>query len=354
MSEIRSVSVVPIESINLADFHIIDVRSPKEFQEFHIEGATNVPIFSNEEREKVGTTYKQVGKEEAKMLGLSIVSPKLPQMVELLKGLAVSNRKPYLIYCARGGMRSNSFATVMKLMGLDCCQLIGGIRSYRQFIMAKLEQYSKTPKPFIVLEGLTGTRKTDILEVLQEEGYPVINLEKLAGHRGSIFGEIGNEGRSQKMFDRDLFRRLQQIDQHPNYIIESESKRIGRVVVPDWILNGKEEGKRLHIHYPLESRVQSICETYQPELFHDQIGEALHLLKKRLASEVYERILLFFHDKDYENVVRVLLMSYYDPKYNFTADQYRSPVIELAIENLEDGLVKVKNMIQKLQLHSYC
>ncbi|WP_408011540.1 tRNA 2-selenouridine(34) synthase MnmH [Pseudalkalibacillus sp. A8] len=354
MSESRSVPIVSIESINLSDFHIIDVRSPKEFEEFHIESATNVPIFTNEEREQVGTTYKQIGKDDAKMLGLSIVSPKLVQMVETLKDQEKIHNKPFLIYCARGGMRSNSFATVMKLIGLDCCQLMGGIRSYRQSIMSGLERLSKMAKPFIVLEGLTGSRKTDILEVLQEEGYPVINLEELAGHRGSIFGKIGNEGQSQKQFERDMFKRLQEIEQAAYYIIESESKRIGRVVVPEWILKGKETGKRIHINYPFERRVQSICETYQPGLYHDEIGEALHHLKKRIKPEVYEIMLQSYHAENYENVVRLLLQSYYDPKYNYAADRYRSPVIELEIENLDQGKTMVKNTIEKIQTHSYC
>ncbi len=354
MSESRSVPIVSIESINLSDFHVIDVRSPNEFQAFHVEGATNVPLFTNEEREIVGTTYKQIGKDEAKILGLSIVSPKLVKMVETLKDRSQKDDKPFLIYCARGGMRSSSFATVMKLMGVDCYQLIGGIRSYRQYIMAGLEYFSKMSKPFIVLEGLTGTRKTDILEVLQEEGYPVINLELLAGHRGSIFGRIGKEGRSQKQFERDLLKRLQEIEQASYYIIESESKRIGRVVIPDWILEGKETGTRIHINYPFERRVQSICETYQPEVYHDEIGEALHQLKKRIKTDVYEIILQSYHDGDYENVVRLLLNSYYDPKYNFAADRYRSSVIELDIGNFDQGIKMVKDTIEDIQTHSYC
>lgn len=344
-----NVQVVSIELVERNDYHIIDVRSPAEFQDFHIKGARNVPIFSNEERADVGTTYKQVGKEEAKMLGLSIVSPKLVHMVNALKEIQKTDDKPFLIYCARGGMRSNSFATVMSMMGIQCFQLEGGIRSYRQKIVAGLEAFKQNEKPFVVLEGLTGSRKTDLLEVLEEEGYPVLNLEQMAGHRGSIFGEVGTDGQTQKAFDRNLFERLNQIGNPDYFLIESESKRIGKAVVPDWILKGKESGKRLHIHYPIEKRVRSICETYQPELHHEHLNEALVRLKKRMDPKLYNEISSFFHEQNYENVVRLLLEHYYDPKYTYTANQYNSHSINVHMDDLQSGLQKIKSILRKFE-----
>ncbi|MGM7701279.1 tRNA 2-selenouridine(34) synthase MnmH [Pseudalkalibacillus sp. Hm43] len=341
-----NVQVVSVESVEWNDFHIIDVRSPSEFREFHINGAINVPIFSNEERAKVGTMYKQVGKEEAKMLGLSIVSPKLVEMVSRLKDIHHSIEKPILVYCARGGMRSSSFATVMSLMGLPCYQLQGGIRAYRQKIVSGLRFYHQNQVPFVVLEGLTGSRKTDILERLSIEGYPVLNLEEMAGHRGSIFGQVGTEAQSQKAFDRNLYDRLSDIGETDYYLIESESKRIGKVIIPDWILSGKAYGKRIHIHYPFEKRVQAICATYKPEDHHDHLGEALQRLKKRMKPELFHDLMNDFQKHQYENVVRVLLEHYYDPRYQFTADQYVTSPTHVHMEDLGEGLAKVREILQ--------
>ncbi len=343
-----NVQVVSIESVQLNDFHIIDVRSPAEFREFHINGAINVPIFSDEERAQVGTMYKQVGKEEAKMLGLSIVSPKLVKMVSGLKEIRASKEKPFLIYCARGGMRSGSFATVMSLMGIPCCQLNGGIREYRRMIVTGLRSYHQNQKPFVVLEGMTGSRKTDILERLTVEGYPVLNLEEMAGHRGSIFGQVGTEAQSQKAFDRNLYDRLSEIGETNYYLIESESKRIGKVIIPDWILNGKAHGQRIHIHYPFEKRVQAICATYKPEAHHDHLREALMRLRKRLKPELFHDITNDFQKHHYENVVRVLLEHYYDPKYQYTSNQYVTSPTHIHMEDLEEGLAKVRKI-----LHDY-
>ncbi|WP_349410613.1 tRNA 2-selenouridine(34) synthase MnmH [Pseudalkalibacillus sp. SCS-8] len=345
MSDHPTVRVLPLHTIHFEDYHIIDVRSPGEFAEFHIEGAHSIPIFNDEERAEVGTTYKQVGKEEAKMLGLSLVTPKLVSIVEKLKELKQAEDKPFLIYCARGGMRSHSVATVVNLMGMTSYQLEGGIRAYRQSIVSGLTGYAAKPKPFFVIEGLTGTRKTDLLEALEDEGYPVLNLERMAGHRGSIFGEIGTVGKSQKMFERELFNRLTEIGHTDYYIIESESKRIGKVLLPDWILNGKEKGTRLYIDYPFEKRVKTICETYEPEQYEPQIREALLHLKKRMAPDLFNDVLDCFDRQDYHQAVRLLLEQYYDPRYRYTARHYQSEPIRILMEDLEEGLAEIKRLL---------
>ncbi|WP_257350508.1 tRNA 2-selenouridine(34) synthase MnmH [Pseudalkalibacillus decolorationis] len=354
MTDQDAVPVIKLQSCELSDYHLIDVRSPGEFEEFHIEGANSVPLFTNEERAEVGTTYKQIGKEEAKELGLSIVSPKLSWMFNNLKQLNDTIDKPFLIYCARGGMRSKSVATVMKMMGMSCYQLEGGIRSYRKSIVASLDHYQEQSKPFVVLEGLTGTRKTDYLEILQEEGYPVLNLEQMAGHRGSIFGQVGIEGKSQKQFDQALFKRLQELEEASFYIIESESKRIGRVLLPDCILDGKEQAHRIHITLPFEKRVNYICSVYEPELYTDEIGEALSKLQKRLTPTVAEIVMDAFKRSDYKEIVRQLLQHYYDPRYDHAAKQYQSSVTELSIDHFETGLKRIRSAIQEAEASFAC
>ncbi|MFD3445633.1 tRNA 2-selenouridine(34) synthase MnmH [Microbacteriaceae bacterium 4G12] len=344
---------VPTVMIDELDetYTLIDVRSPAEFAEFHIPGAINVPVFSNEERAQVGTVYKQVGREAAKALGIQIVSPKLPEIYAQLKALHDHEGPPIVIYCWRGGMRSKSLAVTMSMMELPVRQLIGGIRSYRQQITDDFKARLDLQKPFLVLEGNTGTAKTLILERLTKEGYPVLSLEQLASHRGSAFGGIGLMNRSQKMFDSLLYERLQQLQDAPYYIIEAESKRIGNIVLPEFLLEGKENGIRIHLHAPMEFRVQTICEMYQFSKFYTDFTHGIEVLKKHMGPSLYAEVQDSFSQKNYEHCVRLMLEHYYDPRYEFAAGQYHTPLHSLHIESLEDGVQKVKQQIEHIIHH---
>lgn len=319
---------------------LIDVRSPGEFEEFHIPGAENLPLFTNEERAEVGTLYKQKGPETAKARGLEIVSPKLPELYRRVKALSETSDET-VIYCWRGGMRSRSLAMFMTMMGTPCLQLKGGIRSYRKLIVAELERYAALRKPFIVIRGYTGSQKTDILQALMKKGYPVLDLEGLAGHRGSIFGSVGLSPKSQKAFDRDLWRRLKELDDAPYYIIEGESKRIGRVVLPDFIMKGKETGVHFFIEYPFEKRVRAIYEAYDPEKNFTQLSEAYVRLRKyldgRLAAELDEA----FSTRDWERVIRLLLENYYDPRYRHKHKEYQQKSTVIAASSVEEAVEKL-------------
>lgn len=327
----------------------IDVRSPAEYEEFHIDGAINIPIFSNEERAQIGTLYKQVGQDEAKELGVQFFSKKLPALYELYKDCLNQHQDhKIIVYCWRGGMRSGSIVTFMAMMGLPLIQLEGGIRSFRKLIQAELESFATINRKYIVLEGNTGTRKTDILLALQKQQYPVIDLEGLAGHRGSTFGGIGLKPKTQKEFERDLWMRLWELKDSPYYIVEAESKRIGRITLPDFIVKGKEEGMRIHIHAPLESRINAICETYQFQDYHDEFIRAVEIIKKRIKPDVYQQIFDSFNNKDYKTFVKLLLEEYYDPRYTYAADQYDTPIQDIVIEGTMDGIMKVREQIKNI------
>ncbi|MFC7393389.1 tRNA 2-selenouridine(34) synthase MnmH [Scopulibacillus cellulosilyticus] len=323
---------------------LIDVRSPGEFKEFHIPGAVNVPLFSNDERAMIGTLYKQKGPHIAKAKGLEIVSPKLPKMYEKIKSQA-DEKEHTVIYCWRGGMRSRSIASVMCLMGVYSFQLEGGIRSFRKRIVEELEHLSEVKKPFVVLEGLTGTRKTDILSALQEKGYPVLDLEGMAGHRGSIFGSVGLEPHSQKEFECLLWQRLIQLKDAPYYIIEAESKRIGRIVLPQFIVEGKEEGQRFHINYPFQKRVAAIYDAYNPEQHEEAVYEAFTYLKKYLQPAFAEEIEQAYNEKDYFRVISLFLEHYYDPKYSHKFKKYKTEAIPLVISSVNEGVEKIEQML---------
>lgn len=331
------------------DAIFVDVRSPGEYEEFHIPNAISVPLFSNEERAQVGTTYKQIGQGKAIELGVAIFSKKLPEYYQTFRNIANDNKhKKIIVYCWRGGMRSGTVVSFLGTLKLPLIQLEGGIREFRKLIQAELESFSTIEKKYIVLEGNTGTHKTDILEALQQENYPVLDLEGLAGHRGSTFGGIGLQPKSQKEFERDLVLRLRELQDSPYCIIEAESKRIGRIILPDFILKGKDAGVRIHIHSPIESRIKAICQTYQFNDYHDEFLNAIEILKKRMKPNLYNQIIESFKNRQYELFVRLILEEYYDPKYTFAADQYDTPVRFVQIQGLEDGINIVKTEIDSI------
>lgn len=344
-----SIPTIAITDALKEDAVFIDVRSPGEYAEFHIPNAISVPLFSNEERAQVGTVFKQIGQGQAIELGVKIISKKLPALYEAYRKIATENKhKKIIVYCWRGGMRSGTIVSFMGSVRLPVVQLEGGIRSYRKLIQAGLESFAKMKKQYIVLEGNTGTHKTDILEALQQENYPVLNLEGLAGHRGSTFGGIGLQPKSQKVFERDLLHRLSQLKDVPYIIIEAESKRIGRIIIPDFILEGKDKGTRIHIHAPIESRVKAICKTYGTNEYHHEFMNALEIIKKRMPPTLYNLCMESLNNRQYELFVKLILEEYYDPKYNFAADQYETPVRFVQIQGLEDGLEIVKNEVNSI------
>ncbi|MDR7072248.1 tRNA 2-selenouridine(34) synthase MnmH [Fictibacillus barbaricus] len=339
-------TTITIDELMGKDYLLFDVRSPKEYEEYFIPGAKSLSIFTNEERAEIGTLYKQSGKEYAVERGLGIVAPKLTGIFQKIKSEMQNNPgKQVVIYCARGGMRSKSISQTMNLMGIECLQLIGGIRSYRKSIEQFFHEMAKNAKRIIVIEGHTGAMKTKLLEKLQNEDYPVINLEKLAGHRGSIFGGIGEEAAAQKKFESRLYERLKEIQHSPYLIIESESKRIGRVIIPQFLLEGKFFGTRIHVHIPFTMRVKHICEVYNPSLHKEQIEEAINKLAKRISPPIRADIEEAVLNNDYEKVVSRLLESYYDPKYAYAKEKYDSTCVDVAASTFEELYQKVKNEI---------
>jgi tRNA 2-selenouridine synthase len=330
------------------DHPVVDVRTPKEFEEFRIPGAINLPLFSNEERVKVGTTYTRQSKEAAKELGIHLISDKLPRIYRLFREIFEQDGKSIYVHCWRGGMRSLSIVSFMNSLGVPCAQVDGGIRSFRTRIVSDLERFSENAPSFIVLEGLTGTRKTDILEYLEKDGYPVINLEAMAGHRGSAFGAIGMSRNSQKQFECLLWQRLNALKDASSFIIEAESKRIGNILLPDFIMKGKQAGSRIRLNYPFQKRVKALHDEYQPQNHNDEVQRAILRIKKRLRPEVRNELEEVTASKNYFKLISILLEHYYDPMYRFSSKQYDTSVNEIIMETLEEGIEKVKHAINEL------
>ncbi|MED3573006.1 tRNA 2-selenouridine(34) synthase MnmH [Cytobacillus praedii] len=326
----------------------IDVRSPGEFKEFHIPGAVNIPLFTDEERVIIGTIYKQEGADVAKWKAMELVSPKIPSILKDIKAIHEKGSEP-VIYCWRGGMRSKAVATFITFAGLSIPRLIGGYRAYRQYILEKIP--SLLPDKAITLHGMTGVGKTDVLKGLYNKGLPVIDLEGLAGHRGSIFGTFGLfPGNNQKTFDSLLFKSLTEMIDSPFFIIEAESKRIGKVVLPDELLKKKQHGTNIHLHASMRSRVERIYNDYclpyvHEDWFHDKVVERLSFIKKRIKSH---EIIASLNDaasiREYKTVIQILLEDYYDPRYAHKQMEYSEPFHHIDAENTESAVKEIMQL----------
>lgn len=336
------------ELLNSNQFIPVDVRAPIEHHESAIPGSVNIPLFSNEERKEIGTIYKQLGEEAAKWRAMEIVSPKLPQLLSDIKDLKKTGAEP-VIHCWRGGMRSRSVASFLEYAGIPSVRLEGGYKAYREYI---LEQTPKLlPEKAVVLHGMTGTGKTEILHALQKKGFPVVDLEKMANHRGSIFGMIGmGEGHNQKTFDALLFDRLNEIQGSEYFIIEAESKRIGRAAQPDELLEKKVNGIHLLIKSSIPKRVERIFNEYvlpfkEQEWFENEVNEKVSKLLKRIRKQDIAASLEYaLNNREYKELIEILLVHYYDPRYEHALQEYNGPFIELdgddpaAIADLEKTL----------------
>lgn len=347
------VDITVEELIRSKEYLPIDVRAPIEHEEASIPGSVNIPLFTNEEREEIGILYKKAGSQAAKWRAMEIVSPKLPNLLNEIRDIENSGAKP-VIHCWRGGSRSKSVASFLELSGVPSVRLDGGYRAYREYILENLP--TSIPEKVVILHGLTGTGKTDILKNLQEKGYPVVDLEQMANHRGSLFGTIGiGNGHNQKTFDALLFNRLHELKGSNYYIVEAESKRIGRAAQPDCMMDQKRTGIHFLIQCSLQNRVDRIYEEYvspykQEQWFQDQVLEKVKKIEKRLKKpELIESIEVATFNKDYKTVISILLEHYYDPRYNHTIKDYSGDFTEISGEDSALAAVELGKHLEKLQ-----
>lgn len=331
---------------------IFDVRSPVEFMEGSIPGAINVPLFTNEERHEIGIIYKNEGQDAAKWKAMEFVSPKIPTMLQTIKKHTKTEHSP-VVYCWRGGMRSKSVVTFLDFAGLSANRLIGGYKAYRQHILD--ETPNILPRKAVVLHGMTGVGKTEILKILEKRGYPILDLEHMAGHRGSIFGTIGiGEGHNQKTFDSLLFERLSELASFDYFIMEAESKRIGRIVQPEDLIQRKIEGVHFHIEMPFENRVQHIVNEYvkpfeKEDWYHSKISEGVEKITRRIRDKDFLLLLeQYLNERNYPEMIRILLEKYYDPRYDHKRLDYDGEFFEIHAENIEEAANQIESHLEKM------
>jgi len=317
----------------------IDVRSPAEFADGHIPGAVNIPIFNDEERAIVGTIYIKKGRLPAIEKGLEIVGPKMAQFVR--EAVALTSSGQLFVYCWRGGMRSESMAWLFERVGIKCTTLKGGYKAYRNYLLEKIGELPH----LIVIEGHTGSGKTEILKRLREMGEQVIDLEGLANHKGSVFGGISQEQQpTTQHFQNDLFNEILDFDLSKRIWVEGEGLSVGRVFLPDPFWNKMNDAHCVEILVPRSDRIKRLVSEYGA-LPDELMQNAIRSLIKRLGEERMNEILRLYLEKDLSGVAGKLL-EYYDQTYQFSRNKYKRKVTEIILPN-GDASLNAKVILEK-------
>lgn len=324
-----------IQRLNIKEFLLaskgkllLDVRSPGEYNHAHIPGAISFPLFTDEERKIVGTTYKQKSREDAIKIGLDFFAPKMRKMVEEVETITkekqseTQNSKPEIfLYCWRGGMRSAAIAWLLDLYGFKVHALAGGYKSFRNHVLQTFEQ----PFQFKILGGYTGSGKTEVLNELERQGQTIIDLEKIASHKGSAFGSFKMPPQpTQEMFENLLSCELNEKSQQKEDLtsdlpfkeiiwLEDESQRIGDLNLPNALWEAMRKSPIVFIEIPFEERLNHIVEEYG-ECEKEKLIESTRRISQRLGGLDTKNTIHFLENCEIKEAFRILL-HYYDKRY---------------------------------------
>ncbi|HEY5748048.1 MAG TPA: tRNA 2-selenouridine(34) synthase MnmH [Chryseolinea sp.] len=306
-----------------------DVRTPAEFEHGHIPGAFNLPLFSNEERVSVGTTYKQVGKEAAILLGFDLTGPKWSGFIK--QALEKAPEKKIALHCWRGGMRSGAMAWALDLYGFEVFLVKGGYKHYRRWV---LDQFEAT-YPLYILGGMTGSGKTRILQELRALGQQVIDLEALAQHQGSSYGSMNKFVQpTQEQFENNLASELNQHDRQRKIWVEDESSSIGRCMVPRPFWNQMAASFLIDIKVPAEQRMEALVQEYG-SLDKNFLLECTERIRKRLGLDRAKIAMLAIKEDRMADFIRVV-MTYYDKSYHSSlARRDAGHILPVDLENTD-------------------
>ena len=301
---------------------IIDVRSPAEFADDHIPGAINLPVLDDVERADIGTIYKQQSPFEARKLGAALTATNIARHLKAVLLTKPSSWQP-LIYCWRGGHRSQSMAHILAEIGWRVSVLEGGYKSYRRQVMAALEDYPATMPPVVLLQGPTGCAKTHILQAVMRQKGQAIDLEALACHRGSLLGAEPDETQpSQRYFESLLYADLCKLTPSSAVLIEAESSRIGQCHIPCGLWRKMAQAPRIRISAPLAARIEFLKRDY-PHLMttqpntdeHGGIAAIIAGMVHRHGHSVCDAWGQLAQSQQWDALIAALITEHYDPAY---------------------------------------
>ncbi len=356
---------MPIEKVDVSIFlslaknHLVfDVRSPQEYAYAHIPGAISLPIFSDSQRAEIGTTYKQINRQDAIKLGFKYFGPELNNYVSKVEQNLASHKnkskEKILVHCWRGGMRSGAMAWLLSFYGFDVVLLDGGYKAYRNFVLEQLAW----PYQFNVLGGYTGSGKTETLLALKKQNYAVIDLEGIACHKGSAFGALGmNEQPTQEQFENNLALELSKLliengdgnlYQPKPIWIENESLRIGLINLPKPFYETVLNGNLVTIVIPFEERLNFISKWYGT-FDKDKLVSAIMRIQKRLGGLDTKNAINFLLEGDVKSSFDILL-KYYDKQYLLSAEKTLRKAT-LINSNMVDEKINTQLIMQQFAQH---
>ncbi|MGB3367755.1 MAG: tRNA 2-selenouridine(34) synthase MnmH [Acidaminobacteraceae bacterium] len=327
------------------EYIFIDVRTPDEYYDGTIGTAYNIPLFSNEERADVGTAYKKESVEKAKKMAIEAVAKKLPDIYDRATWVLKCHKKVAL-FCARGGMRSQTIGSLLNAMGFDVKVINGGYKGYRNTVIEETNELAENMK-FIVLHGNTGVGKTHILTRLKSMGIPIMDIEGLAKHRGSLLGKVGiKEIVTQKNFEHEIYMNLK-LNTKGYVLVEAESRRLGTVLVPESVMQSMAAGEHVLVSADIEFRADIIVAEYiQSEENFDQILGLIHMFKKQIGDAGVKALKALMDEKEYREVAKRLMLDYYDPQYMHKAKDY-DYALTVDVKDIKEASDEIKEFVEK-------
>lgn len=305
---------------------VIDVRSPAEFAEDHVPGAINLPALSNDERAEIGTIYVQVSPFKARKMGAALVARNVAAHLEGPLKDHLGSWRP-LVYCWRGGQRSGSFASILTQIGWRAEVVEGGYQSFRNLVHDVLYQ-DAVPHRLILLDGNTGTAKTDILHRLDRLGVQVLDLEGLANHRGSLLGEMKGGQPAQKGFETAVACALARLDPARPVIVEAESSKVGDRIVPPTLWAAMKAAPRIEIDAPLDARAAYLADAYA-DVSADGAGLRAKLeVLRRHRGGLVDGWLALLGAGEFKALARALMEDHYDPTYRSGRTRHGADVLQ--------------------------
>lgn len=330
---------------------VIDVRSPAEFALDHVPGAINLPVLDDVERAEVGTIYVRQSAFKARKVGAALVARNAARHLQGPLADKDGGWKP-LVYCWRGGQRSGSFASILAQVGWRADLIEGGYRSYRRIVSAVMHD-NPLPHSLILLDGNTGTAKTEILANLQRRDVQTIDLEALAAHRGSVFGAVSTPQPSQKAFEGALANAFERCDPTRPVLLEAESSKIGRCQIPPTLWAAMCAAPRIRISAPLAARADYLVRAYD-DLIRDSatLKATLEKLTRLQGREVVGRWQGMVDAKQLVELAGDLMNSHYDPRYTKSRSRIDAVLLgEIHSDRLDpDALNDIVGRIRKLVL----
>lgn len=323
-----NVKLISCKDLFRGDFNIVDVRTPAEFDNGHIPSAINIPLFSNDERAEIGTLFKQVSPEVAFDRGIEIVGPRMGDFIKQARALP---KKKIVIYCWRGGMRSESMCWLLSMSGLDVVKIENGYKGYRTYIRLEFERAAN----IIILSGRTGSGKTHYLNSLADEGEQVLDLEGLANHMGSSFGYKGhNQQPTNEQFENNIYDVWKTFNLSQKIWIEDESAAIGKVRICDPLYKQMLNAQVVEVKIALAQRVDNILLDYK-DVDKSYLLDACAHIKKRLGGVRYQKVVEFIEKNEYKRAVPILL-EYYDALYDRYALKHPRVTCQIIDPTTED------------------